>query len=88
MLYPLDDGAPRAVPKLADGFAPLRWCPGNSLMVYHSGDLPVKILRVEVETGEQTFWKELAPANRTGLTGHPRGKGGRGLSECGLFGGI
>jgi hypothetical protein len=27
----------------------------------------VKILRVEVETGEQTLWKELAPANRTGL---------------------
>ena len=67
VLYPLDDGAPRTVPKLADGFTPLRWCPGNSLMVYQSGDVPVKILRVDVETGEQTLWKEWAPANRTGL---------------------
>jgi Tol biopolymer transport system component len=33
-LYPLDDGAPRAVRKLADGFVPLRWCQDNSLMVY------------------------------------------------------
>jgi WD40 repeat protein len=69
VLYPLDDGAPRAVPKLADGFVPLRWCPGSSLMVYHGGDVPVKILRVDVAKGEQTLWKELAPTNRTGLTG-------------------
>ncbi len=69
VLYPLDDGAPRTVPKLAEGFAPLRWCPDNSLMVYHAGDVPVKVLRVDIETGAQTLWKEWAPANRTGLTG-------------------
>jgi Tol biopolymer transport system component len=69
VLYPLDNGAPRTVPKLADGSVPLRWCPGNSLMVYHAGDVPAKILRVNVETGEQNLWRELAPANRTGLTG-------------------
>jgi serine/threonine protein kinase len=68
MLYPLDDGAPRTVPKLADGLAPLRWCPGSrSLMVYGSGEVPVKILRVDVQTGEQTMWKEWSPGNRTGL---------------------
>ncbi len=69
VLYPLDNGTPRLVPKLADGFSPLRWCPGNSLLVYQSGIVPVKILRVSVETGEQTLWKEFAPVNRTGLTG-------------------
>ena len=69
MLYPLDDGAPRAVPRLAVGFTPLRWCPGNrSLLVYHAGEVPVKILRVDVETGEQNLWKELGPTYRTGLT--------------------
>jgi eukaryotic-like serine/threonine-protein kinase len=67
VLYPLDDGAPRTVPKLADGFTPLRWCSGNSLMLYRARDVPVKIFRADVETGKQTFWKELAPANRTGL---------------------
>jgi serine/threonine protein kinase/Tol biopolymer transport system component len=70
VLYPLDNGTPRPVPKLAGGFAPLRWCPGNrSLLVYHLGDMPAKILRVDVETGDQTLWRELAPANRTGLAG-------------------
>jgi len=33
--------------------------------VYQGEDVPVKILRVNVETGEQTLWRELAPANRT-----------------------
>jgi eukaryotic-like serine/threonine-protein kinase len=70
MLYPLDDGAPRAVPKLAGGFTPLRWCQGNrSLLVYRSGDVSVKIIRVDVESGEQTLWKEWSPVNRTALTG-------------------
>jgi eukaryotic-like serine/threonine-protein kinase len=69
VLYPLDDGAPRTVPKLADGFAPLRWCPDGSLMVHQPEEVPVKILRVDVETGTQTLWKEMAPTNRTGLIG-------------------
>ena len=68
-LYPLDHGAPRAVPKLAEGFAPLRWCPGDSLMVYQAGNVPVKIVRVDVATGKQALWKELSPPNRTGLVG-------------------
>jgi hypothetical protein len=34
VLYPLDNSAPRTVPKPADGFAQLRWCPDIcSLMV-------------------------------------------------------
>jgi eukaryotic-like serine/threonine-protein kinase len=69
MLYPLGDGAPRVVPKLANGLVPLRWCPDNSLMLYQSGEVPAKILRVNVDTGKQTLWRELAPANRTGLNG-------------------
>jgi hypothetical protein len=34
-------------------------------MVYQGEDAPVKILRVNVETGAQTLWRELAPADRT-----------------------
>jgi hypothetical protein len=69
VLYPLDNGTPRTVPKLADGFAPLRWCPDNSLMVYQGADVPVKILRVNLETGDQTVWRELAPPDRAELNG-------------------
>ena len=71
VLYPLDDGAPRTVPKL-DGFAPLRWCRDNrSLMVYQAGDVPLKIFRADIGSGERSLWKELAPAYKTGLIGIP-----------------
>jgi eukaryotic-like serine/threonine-protein kinase len=67
-LYSLDGGAPRAVPKLADGSAPLRWCPDNrSLLVRQPGNVPAKIFRVDLQTGNQVLWKEWAPAYRTGL---------------------
>jgi dipeptidyl aminopeptidase/acylaminoacyl peptidase len=69
VLYPLDNGTPHTVPKLGAGLAPLRWCADNSLLASQAGDVSVKILRVDAETGKQTLWKELTPANRTGLIG-------------------
>lgn len=69
-LQPLDGSAPRVVPKLEDGSEPLRWCPdGRSLMVYHFGEVPAKIMNVDVDTGKQTLRRELAPAYRSGLNG-------------------
>ena len=69
-LYSLDGGAQRAVPKLADGSAPLRWCPDNrSLLVRQAGNLPVKTFRVDLQTGNQVLWKEWAPADRTANMG-------------------
>jgi eukaryotic-like serine/threonine-protein kinase len=67
-LQPLDGGAPRFVTKLEDGSEPLRWCPdGRSLMLYHSADVSTKIMNVDVDTGKQTLWRELAPAYKSGL---------------------
>ena len=36
-------------------------------MVYHWGEVPAKIINVDVETGKQTLWRELAPTYRSGL---------------------
>jgi serine/threonine protein kinase/Tol biopolymer transport system component len=67
-LYSLDGGVPRAVLKLADGSAPLRWCPDNrSLLVYQAGNVPVKIFRIDFQTGDRVLWKEWAPVYRTGI---------------------
>jgi Tol biopolymer transport system component len=67
-LYSLDGGAPRPVSKLADGSAPLRWCPDSrSLLVSQVGNVPVKIARVDLQTGSQVLWKEWSPANKIGI---------------------
>jgi Tol biopolymer transport system component len=68
-LYSLDGGAPHTVPKLADASAPLRWCPDNrSVLVYQTGSVPVRIFRVDLQTGNQVLWKEWAPTYRTGIS--------------------
>jgi hypothetical protein len=33
-------------------------------MVYHWGEVPAKIINVDVETGKQTLWRELATSIR------------------------
>jgi Tol biopolymer transport system component len=68
VLTPIGGGAPRTIPKLEQGFAPLRWCPDRSLLVYRDDPLSIKILRIEVETGERALWREISPAYRTGLS--------------------
>jgi hypothetical protein len=40
---------------------------GRSLFVYRRNELPARIARVDVESGRREPWKEIAPADRTGL---------------------
>jgi hypothetical protein len=53
-------------------------------MAYQSGNVPVKFLRMDVETGAQTLWKKLAAANRT-LSRITEIRAGGGLSEFSRF---
>ena len=70
MLFPVDGGAPIPL----NGFEPsdrgIRWSPdGRHIFAFARGELPAKVYRVNVETGERTLWKELAPSDPTGVDG-------------------
>lgn len=67
-LLPVDGGPARVVPGVS-GLTPVAFCGDESLLVYHSGEMPARILRVDLKTGRQTSWKELAPPYRTALWG-------------------
>jgi hypothetical protein len=67
-LLPVDGGNESTVPG-ATGFTPVAFCGEDSLLVYHSGEIPARIQKVNLQTGALTPWKELAPAYRTGLYG-------------------
>ena len=42
---------------------------GRSLYVYRRGELPAKVLRVDVETGRRSIWKEIRPYDVSGAGG-------------------
>ena len=81
-LYPLSGGEPRAVLGLQDNERVIRWtADGNSLYVYHDRELPLKIFRLNVSTGQRELLREITPADPAGRLGSvnvlltPNGKG-------------
>jgi Tol biopolymer transport system component len=69
-LYPVGQGEPRPVPHLGREDNVIRWSTdGHSLLVFHANQLPTRVEKVEVESGRRTLVRELAPADRSGVTG-------------------
>ena len=69
MLYPIDGGAPRPLPGVVSGDEILLWsADGRSILVRRGNTLPVRVDRVDVATGKAALWREIAPADRTGMT--------------------
>jgi len=67
LIYPTAAGQPQAVPDLAPGFTPLRWCPDNQLVLYRYGEPSPQLWKADVRTGKLAHWKDLTPPNLTGL---------------------
>ena len=68
MLYPTEPGEPRAAPGLKADELPVRWTgDGRAIWVNRSNELPMKVFRVDMTTGERTLWKELTPPDPAGV---------------------
>jgi len=67
-LYPVEAGSPQLIPHLNPLFLPVQWA-GNGayLYGYHSGELPVRIYRVEIASGKETTVKQLRPGVPAGV---------------------
>jgi eukaryotic-like serine/threonine-protein kinase len=67
-VYPIAGGPSRPIPALEAGFVPVQWSnDGSALFGYHAGELPSKIYKVEIATGEQTVVQELRPGAPAGV---------------------
>jgi hypothetical protein len=67
-VYPIGGGSPRPIPGLEEGFLPVQWSgDGSVLYGYHMGELPSRIYKVAIETGQQTLVKELRPGVPAGV---------------------
>jgi len=72
VLYPIGGGGTRRLPGVERGDEIIRWsADGHSFLVRRRLSLPVRIDRVDVATGKATLWREIAPADRTGMTEVP-----------------
>jgi hypothetical protein len=68
VLAPIEGGQIRPVPGLVSGELPVRWsADGTSLFIYRRGEIPARLFRVDVRTGTRTLWKEISPADPTGV---------------------
>jgi hypothetical protein len=62
-------GDPRPIHGFMDGDVPVGWTnDGQSIFVYNPGDLPAKVYRLNLLTGQKQLWKTLMPADAAGLT--------------------
>jgi Tol biopolymer transport system component len=67
-LYPVDGGEPRPLPGVRNGDDILLWsADGRSVLVERRPSQPTRIDRVDVATGRAVLWREIAPADRTGM---------------------
>jgi hypothetical protein len=67
-VYPIAGGEAQPVPGLTEEDVLARWsADGRSALVYRPAQIPSRIERVELASGQRTLFKELAPADRAGL---------------------
>jgi Tol biopolymer transport system component len=71
-LYPLEGGEPTPIPGLSSLDIPTRWAADSrSIYVYRRGQVPAKVYRVEISTGRKELWRELIPADSSGVMDIP-----------------
>ncbi len=70
MLFPTDGGAPSPLDGLTSNDRLIRWsADGGALLVFTRGELPAKVFRIDIASGERKIWKELSPSDPTGVEG-------------------
>ncbi|MDL2717229.1 MAG: WD40 repeat domain-containing serine/threonine protein kinase [Acidobacteriota bacterium] len=67
VLWPVEGGEPRPLPGTTAEDWVAQW-EGTKGLYLASGKVPVRIDRYDLTTGKRKFWKELGPADTTGVT--------------------
>jgi serine/threonine protein kinase len=67
-LYPTAGGDPHVIGGLNPGEQPITFSTdGKALYIYQPGELPARVYRLDVQTGQRTLWKELMPYDPAGV---------------------
>jgi eukaryotic-like serine/threonine-protein kinase len=67
-LYPVAGGQPKVILGMNPGEQPIVWsADGNYLYIYQPGELPARVDRLDLHTGQRTLWHELMPTDPAGV---------------------
>jgi hypothetical protein len=66
-LFPVNSGDPKPLPAEPGEF-PTAWSSdGRALFLITRGQIPAQVFRVDVATGQRTFWRAFEPADSAGI---------------------
>ncbi len=69
-IYPVEGGEPKPIPGLAPGDIPEGWSGGDdTVYLRRRGEVPNKVLMLDLRTGRKELWKELVPQDAAGVSG-------------------
>jgi Tol biopolymer transport system component/predicted Ser/Thr protein kinase len=67
-LFSVGGGDPRVLQGVQPGEFPTAWSSdGKSLFVITRGQIPAQVFRIDVATGQRTFWRSFEPADSAGI---------------------
>jgi Tol biopolymer transport system component len=67
-LFPVEGGPARPIPKVASGYSLAQWSADSKVLyVFRSGEVPLKIERLDIATGKVKTVRELVPADLGGV---------------------
>ena len=67
-MYPVNGGEPRLIKGLNPGELPITVSTdGRFLYVYQPGELPARVNKLDLQTGQRTLWKQLMPSDPAGV---------------------
>jgi len=67
-VYPLSGGKPTEVPGLDRDNLDQRSLDGRFVYVHRSGEMPAKVFRLNLSTGQKDLWRTLMPADAAGVS--------------------
>jgi WD40 repeat protein len=65
-VYPVDSGQARSLPHTENMF-PIRWADNHSVLAFRTGELPGRLVQIDVASGQARLVKQLAPGDRAGV---------------------
>jgi serine/threonine protein kinase/Tol biopolymer transport system component len=66
--YSLNGGEPRPIPGFTAGEEPINWSQDSrQLFIFQPGEMPARVSRLDVATGQKTPWRQLLPSDPAGV---------------------